>query len=156
MMQGKVVGIYIAGEAEAPMTFVAEAELEAGRGIVGDRYCTGHGTFSDRLKETRDWEVTLVESEQIARFNRESGLSINDGQLRRNIVTSGIDLNALPGRRFKVGEVTLEGIRLCEPCAHIAQLVAKEVLEKMVHRAGLRAMIITGGTVRVADSVHAS
>lgn len=152
-MQAKIAGIYISPEAEAPMRSLEEAQLQAGRGVVGDRYYLEKGTFSEQLKDGRDREVTLVESEQVAWFNRTTGLAIDPGALRRNIVTEGIDLNKLVGRRFQVGEVLLEGIRLCEPCAHIAKLVAKEVLSEMVHRAGLRAMIVSGGTVKVADPV---
>ena len=153
-MQGRVKGIYISPEAEAPIQSVPEARLEPGRGIVGDRYYLEKGTFSEQLKGSRDYEVTLIESEQITYFNQAAGFAIDDGALRRNIVTQGIDLNAMVGQRLQVGEVMLEGIRLCEPCAHIAKLVAKEVLSEMLHRAGLRAMIISGGTVRVADPVR--
>ncbi len=152
-MQAKVTGIYISPEAEAPMQSMNEARLQAGRGIVGDRYYLDKGTFSEQLKDSRDWEVTLIESEQITWFNQTTGLDIGHGALRRNIVMEGIDLNEMVGRRLQIGEVMLEGIRLCEPCAHIAKLVTKEVLQEMVHRAGLRAMIISGGTVKVADPV---
>ena len=75
---------------------------------------------------------------------------------RRNVVTEGIELNELVGVQFRVGEVMLEGIRLCEPCAHLASLVAKEVLPELVHRAGLRAKIISGGTIKSTDRVDAT
>ena len=152
-MTAKVIAIYISPAAEAPMQSVPEAHLEAGRGIVGDRYYLETGTFSEKLKQKPEKEVTLVESEQIAYYRRITGMSLDNGALRRNIVTEGIDLNSMVRRRFRIGEAALEGIRLCEPCKHIAGLVAKEVLTEMVQRAGLRAAIISDGTVRVADIV---
>src|SRR5688572_26854236 len=110
-MTGQVVAIFIASEAEDPMRSVGEAHLEIGRGLVGDRYYRDSGTFSEKLKGRSDKEVTLIEAEQITQFAKSSGLTLDFGALRRNIVTEGIDLNALVGCRFQVGEVTLEGIR---------------------------------------------
>lgn len=138
------------------MEAVVEAQLEAGRGIVGDRYYFAKGTFSGELEGRPDAEVTLIEAEKIDEFNRSTGLALEYGALRRNIVTADVDLNTLVGASFHVGEVALEGIRLCEPCAHIAKLAAREVLPKMVHRAGLRARIVSGGRVRPADPVSVS
>ena len=153
---GKVIAIFIARKAAVQMELVSEARLELGRGIVGDRYYSGKGTFSETLKGSPDSEVTLIESEQIDYFNRTTGLSLDYGMPRRNVVTEGIELNELVGVQFRVGEVMLEGIRLCEPCAHLASLVAKEVLPELVHRAGLRAKIIFGGTIKSTDRVDAT
>jgi MOSC domain-containing protein YiiM len=152
-MTGSVIAIYIAPAAEAPMQVVREARVEEGRGIAGDRYYAGTGTFSEKLKGRADREITLIESEQIDFFNRLTGLNLDYGVPRRNVVTIGIGLNELVGVRFYVGEVTLEGVRLCEPCAHLARLVAGEVLPGMVHRAGLRARIVSGGIVKPSDEV---
>jgi MOSC domain-containing protein YiiM len=152
-MTAQLIAIFRAAEAEAPMELVAEGQLEAGRGLVGDRYHSGNGTFSDELKGKPDVELTLIESEQIDRFNDAQQLDLDYGSARRNLVTKGVDLNALVGARFSVGEVTLEGVRLCEPCAHMARIVAKQVLPALVHRAGLRAKVVTSGTIRPGDEV---
>lgn len=151
---GKITAIYISPAAAAPVQSLAEAHLEAGRGIVGDRYYAECGTFSKKLGDSPDREVTLIELEQVDEFNRTTGMKLEPGALRRNIVTKGVDLNALVGVRFTVGDVTLEGIRLCEPCEHIARLVAPELLTGMVHKAGLRAGIIRGGIIRPGDSLQ--
>jgi MOSC domain-containing protein YiiM len=137
------------------MTAVDEAALEAGRGLVGDRYHRGNGTFSEDLKGQPDSEITLIESEEIERFNRDHGQSLGYGEARRNLVTSGVRLNDLVGRRFKVGGAELEGVRLCEPCAHLARTVNPRVLPGLVHRAGLRARIVEGAAVRPGDGVAA-
>lgn len=136
------------------MREIREAELEAGRGIVDDRYHAAKGTFSEQLKGQPDSQITLIEAEQIDRFNLSTGMQLSYGELRRNIVTMNVDLNGLVGVRFRVGEVVLEGIRLCEPCAYLAKRVTKEVLPEMVHRAGLRARIVTGGKIKTGDAIQ--
>ncbi len=82
-------------------------------------------------------------------------MSLPAGSFRRNIVTSGIRLNDLVGRRFKVGAALLEGMRLCEPCAHLGKLIGPAVVKGMVHKAGLRARIIHGSLIRVGDDIEA-
>lgn len=150
-MTGQVVAIYLASEASGPMRAVPIAQLDQGRGIVGDRYYEGTGTFSGKLRGKPDAEVTLIESEEIDAFNRAAGLSLDHGALRRNVVTRGVRLNELVGVRFQIGAVTLAGIRLCEPCAHLAATVAPQVLPALAHRAGLRAAIIVSGGIRPGD-----
>ena len=74
---------------------------------------------------------------------------------RRNVVVRGVDVNALVGRTFRIGELRCEGRRLCEPCAHLDRLNAADVLRPLVHRGGLRADILADGVVRVGDPVQA-
>lgn len=155
-MNGEVAGIFTAAAAKAPMESLEAAHLEAGRGIVGDRYHLALGTFSEKLKGTRDSEITLVESEEIEQFNRAQSKSLGLGDIRRNIVTCGVRLNDLVGHRFQVGGVMLEGLRLCEPCAHLAAIVTSEVLPGLVHRAGIRACIVSGGAVKLGDRIISS
>ncbi len=152
-MNGIVRAIYSTAAGGAALKPVEEGMLEAGRGLVGDRYYLGTGTFSEKLAGQPDAEITLIESEEIERFNRENNLSLGLGDLRRNIVTGSIRLNDLVGVTFSVGSATLEGIRLCEPCAHLSRLVTPEVLPGFVHRSGLRARIVTGGAVRPGDAI---
>jgi MOSC domain-containing protein YiiM len=134
------------------MTALDEVTLEAGKGLPGDRYFKADGTTAREAKDG-DTELTLIEAEEIERFNELLQLTLDLGALRRNIVTRGVRLNALVGRRFRIGPVELEGVRLCEPCAHLAKTVCSKVLPAMVHRAGLRACIVSGGTVRPGDPV---
>ncbi len=134
------------------MRGVAEARAVPGRGLEGDRYFDGWGTFSGGP----DTELTLVEAEAVEALAAEHGLRIDPGEARRNVVTRGVDLNGLVGEEFRVGEVLLRGARPAEPCAHLARLVGQEVLPGMVHRGGLRAKIVTGGTLRAGAAVDGS
>jgi MOSC domain-containing protein YiiM len=130
------------------MRSMHEAVLVAGEGIIGDRYYLGAGKFS-RAAQDQAHEVTLVEAEHVQRFNATYGMALDPGDLRRNLVTTGVDLNALVGVEFTIGDVVLKGIRLCEPCDYLAGLTHKNVLTGLVHRAGLRAGILKGGVVSV-------
>jgi MOSC domain-containing protein YiiM len=150
--EGEVAGIYVADAGGEPMRSLAEVRAIAGRGLEGDRYATRVGTYSSKPAPGR--EVTLIESEAVEAAEREYGVRIDPGAARRNIVTSGVALNHLVGKEFRVGEVTLKGIRLCEPCAHLASLTQKGALKALIHRGGLRAEIVTEGMIHVGDEIQ--
>ncbi len=141
---GVVAGILIAPEAEAHLTRVDSVAALPGHGLDGDRYAKGRGTFSAL---GRGYELTLVEADVL----EEIELSWEDA--RRNIVTTGISLNTLVGQTFQVGTVTCIGARLAEPCSHLEKLARPGLLRPLVHRGGLRADILTAGTITVGDRV---
>lgn len=140
--RGSIAGLLLAPRAEAPLVRVEEVVASAGRGLEGDRYAAGRGTFS---APGRGYELTLIEAEVLD----EIGLSWEGA--RRNVVVRGVSLNGLVDRRFLLGEVECIGRRLAEPCAHLERLVRPGLLRPLVHRGGLRADILAGGTLRVGD-----
>ena len=148
MFEGKVISINITPKAEAPMQSVEEVRAIPGRGLEGDRYFDNKG----RAPEVKR-ELTLIEAEAIEAFNSELNVDYGLSDSRRNVVTRGVPLNHLVGKEFWVGEVKARGIMLCEPCAHLQKLTVKQVLPGLVHRAGLRAQILTEGTIRVGATV---
>jgi MOSC domain-containing protein YiiM len=147
-----VLQILIAESPASPMSGRPEVRAVPGRGLEGDRYFAGLGTFSPQPQKA-DFEITFIENEKISAFAREFGLPFSATQARRNIVTEGVDLNALVGRDFLVGGVRVRGIRLCEPCNHLAKASFPETLKGLVHKAGLRAQILSDGFIRVGDSI---
>ncbi len=149
--KGEVLSIQLAEKASSVMTAVTQARAVAGRGLEGDRYFKGIGTYSDRPDPGRD--LTLIESEAIEALERELRIKLEPKDTRRNIVTRGVPLNHLVGRTFKIGEVSLKGIRLCEPCSHLESLTVDGVKDGLVHRGGLRAQILNDGTIRVSNEV---
>jgi MOSC domain-containing protein YiiM len=151
MFEGKVVSINIAFEAEAAMQSVEEVRAIPGRGLEGDRYFDNKG----RAPEARR-ELTLIEAEAIEAMKRELDVDYGLSDSRRNIVTRGVPLNHLVGKEFWVGEVKARGIMLCEPCAHLQKLTIKQVLPGLIHRGGLRAQILTEGTIRVGQTIKVS
>ena len=148
---GAVEALLIASAARAPLVRVREAHAVAGSGLIGDRYATGDGTFSGT---GRGYQLTLIEAETLDALQAE-GIDVSWEEARRNVVTRGIGLNALVGRRFLVGDVECVGRRLAEPCSHLQELTPARVLRALVRRGGLRADILRSGTMRVGDTVAA-
>lgn len=151
MFQGDVVSIHVTAKAGMPMESLQQVEAIAGRGLEGDRYFEGTGHWSSSPGVSR--EVTLIEIEAIESLAREKSIQITPGAARRNVVTRGVPLNHLVGREFQVGGVRLRGTRLCEPCQYLESLTTKGLLSALVHRGGLRADIVSGGTLRVGDVI---
>jgi hypothetical protein len=144
---GSVVGLLVAPDAEQPLVRVGSVNAVAGRGLEGDRYFDGRGTFGGT---GRGYELTFVEAEVL------DEVDLSWEQARRNVVTRGIALNGLVGRRFTVGTVECVGRRLAEPCSHLEKLARPGLLRPLVHRAGLRADVLRDGKISVGDSVGPS
>ena len=154
-MSGKIVNLLISQDNKSSMQKVNQIILEEGKGIYGDRYYNQEGTFSNKGKIEPDRDVTLVEIEKINEFNNEFNENITDEDLRRNIVVSNCDLNSLVDKEFQIGNVVLKGIRLCEPCKYLSEkLDNKKVLTEMIHKAGLRAKIIKGGSIDMTSQLE--
>src|SRR3990170_7918877 len=152
MPNASVHSIHIAPVASEPTVPVEEVRAVAGRGLEGDRYFSGDGPYPKTRGTGR--QITLIELETMEALERDYELKIEPGQARRNVVTRGVALNHLVGREFSVGEVVLRGLRLNEPCNHLAGLTDEKVKQGLVHRGGLRADIVSGGVIRVGDEVR--
>jgi len=141
-----VVAIFTAQAAGEPMRSREAVEVVPGLGIPGDRYATRRGHWSD--PRWKDQELTFVESELAG----ELGLALP--ALRRNIVTSGVDLLDLVGCEFVVGSARLAGARPCAPCRYIERLNERPgLLAALVNRGGLRTSVLSAGTIRVGDEL---
>ena len=149
---GTVELIALAAEAEGPMRAVSEAVVVEGRGLLGDRYERGAGTFSN--PHGRGYDLTLVEAEALEELSAK-GVELAPIEARRNLVVRGIALDGLIGRRFRVGEVECFGQRRCEHGSHLERLTRPGVLRGLVHRGGLRADVLSGGGIRTSDRVEA-
>jgi MOSC domain-containing protein YiiM len=151
MSNGRVEFIHTAAAEGAPLMSHARILATAGVGLAGDRYAAVGGHSK---KPADDRQITLIEAEAVEEVAGQ-GIHLEPGETRRNVTTRGISLNDLVGRRFRVGEVVCEGVRLCEPCQYISDLTGKPLVKAMVHRAGLRALILTSGEIAVGDEVVA-
>lgn len=145
----RVLAIHIRPSPAAPTKALSAAQLRARRGVEGDHKCLEE--TPEKPRSGRD--VTLIESEALEAAQREYGVTISAAESRRNILTEGVALNHLVGREFLIGEVRCYGARLCEPCNHLEGLTRPGVRESLVHRGGLRADVLTDGTIRPGDSV---
>jgi len=149
-MTGEVVSIFVAPSAGAAMDEREEATAIVGAGLEGDRYRDGAGFYSP-IPGPR--QLTLMEEESLAALMTDHGIELTALECRRNLITRGIRLNDLIGRRLTIGEVTCEAIRLCPPCNRLDELTGKEVLSPLAHSGGLRVDIVTGGIIRRGDTI---
>lgn len=152
--RGRLLHIHIAPAASYEMEELEEATLVAGKGIVGDRYYLGTGTYSPK-PDIR--EVTLIEHEALAAIERndppmqDAPITITPEQHRRNLTVEGIPLNHLVGKRFRVGECILVGGRLNFPCRYLEELLEQPVFLPLYNRSGLNCRIEQGGVIRQGD-----
>lgn len=148
MNEGRVEGIFIsAREGDLPRA-VESVRAFAGRGLEGNRYFYDGDAPPGRA-------LTLIAAEALAEGEAESGVPLGALESRRNVLTQGIDLNALVGRRFRVGGVECYGVELCEPCSTLEGMTRPGVIKAYVHRAGLNADLLSDGEIRVGDAVTA-
>lgn len=153
MWQGKLLSIHTCPKARAPMVEHSTARLIAQVGIEGDRYAKGidTGTYSAQ-PDIR--EVTLIEVETLEALARDHDVTLTQQEHRRNLTTRDVPLNHLVGKRFRVGDVILEGGRLNYPCRYIDMITKKSVCDVLWHRSGLNCRIIEGGTIRSGDTIE--
>jgi MOSC domain-containing protein YiiM len=148
---GQVVGLYLADAAGLPMRSVESAVAAVGQGLIGDRYQVGTGEWSHDPRLYDD--VTLIAAEALADASAQHGVQLTGGASRRNLETRGVDLDALVGRHFHVGEVRLRGERPCDPCRYLDQVTGQPARAALQGRGGLRATVVEGGRLHVGDSV---
>jgi MOSC domain-containing protein YiiM len=146
--EGRVAGIFISAQEGDMPDPVESVRAVAGRGLEGNRYFYDGNAPSGRA-------LTLIAAEALAEGEAGSGVPLGAAESRRNVLTRGIDLNALVGRRFRVGDVECYGVELCEPCRTLEGMTRPGVVKAYVHRAGLNADILTDGEIRVGDVVRA-
>ena len=142
----EVYKIGIAINNNQPINEVNSINVLADQGIVGDRH---FNEFNDPYNQ-----LSLIESENIDYYNIKYGLNISYIDFRRNIVTKGIQLNDLVGKKILVGDVELEGIDLCRPCKHLSETLGQEnIIKEFLRRGGLRCKILTSSCIRVGDKI---
>lgn len=143
---GRVEWIGLRPARDTAMQAVERVAATAGGGLAGDRYKSGSGKRG----------VTLIQAEHLPAIAALSGHdAVSPATLRRNLVVSGIPLVALKGRRFRIGEVVLEGTDPCDPCSRMEDALGPGGFNAMRGHGGLCARIVEGGDIRVGDVVEA-
>jgi MOSC domain-containing protein YiiM len=146
-MAGRVEGIFITPQKYELPEPVERVRAFAARGLEGNRYFYDGDAPPGRA-------LTLIAEEALAEGAAASGVDLSAAESRRNVLTSGIDLNALVGERFRVGDVECYGVELCHPCKTLEGLTRPGVIKAYVNRAGLNADILTDGEIAVGDAVE--
>jgi MOSC domain-containing protein YiiM len=147
MDEGRVVGIFLTPEHGELPENVERARALAGKGLEGNRYFYGDGDAPDGRA------LTLIAAEALEALEQETNIVLRAAETRRNVLTRGIDVNTLVGKRFRVGDVECLGVELCEPCTHLQSMTQPGVINGLVHRAGLNADILNDGEIAVGDAV---
>jgi MOSC domain-containing protein YiiM len=142
---GSLLEIWRTPTAAAPMQRAPSARLLAGRGLEGDRYALGGGTWAQYPDLEK--QLTLVDAADVAAVASEVGVPLAPGDTRRNLVTTGIDLPSLVGRWFAVGDALLFGAKRCPPCTHLERLTGARLVKAMVHRGGVNAGVFVGAEI---------
>lgn len=152
-MGGTVLAIYVAKEKGGPMERQRKARAMAGKGLEGDRYGAGEGSWSKDRRVARD--VTFISREAIDESNAMLDEPFSWEETRRNIVTTGVDLNALVGKEFRVGTVRMRGVEFADPCGRPTRLANKpDFKDAFENRGGLRATILNDGEIDEDDVIE--
>ena len=148
-VEGRVLAVCLSATEGGVTREVSEAMATAGAGLEGDRYCT--------FGASAETQLTLIQIEAVNEFNEAFAANLQATAFRRNVITEGVDLNALEGRVFTVGDVQLRGVELCEPCADLQNLLdIPGLVKQLTHKGGLRCEILGGGVIRPGDKFGAA
>jgi hypothetical protein len=155
MFDGQLLAIQVADAAAAPMRPLEAAEAVVGQGLIGDRYAACNGKYPPDAEGNvlPKREVTLIEAETLAAIIRETGATFSHADTRRNLLTADVPLNHLVGKSFSIGEVELRGVELCDPCSYL-EAMHPGIMKPLIHRGGLRARIVRGGTLHIGDVIR--
>tara|TARA_B100001057_G_scaffold499686_1_gene611297 strand:+ start:106 stop:546 length:441 start_codon:yes stop_codon:yes gene_type:complete len=142
----EVFKIGIADKNNQQIKEVNSIDVLANKGILGDRHFQ---EFNDPFNQ-----LSLIESENIDYYNTKYGLNIPYKDFRRNIITKGIKLNDLVGKKFQIGKVDVEGIDLCRPCRHLCEVLNQDnIIKEFLRRGGLRCQILSSYSIEVGNKI---
>ena len=152
-MSGTVENIFVTKVRREQPQEVAPVQLEAGKGIVGDRYHRRSLELLAAGDAAQSNHISLIAREELDAFLVRNEAEIGYGDFRRNVLTSGIDLYSLIGKQFQLGGALCQGVEDCAPCAFLAATVHRAVLPELEKRAGLRAIILEDGELDIGDTI---
>ena len=142
----KVYKLGISNNYNQQINEVNSIDVLANQGVIGDRHFK---EFNDPYNQ-----LSLIESENIDDYNIKYGLNIPYLDFRRNIVTKGIQLNNLVGKKILVGNVEVVGIDLCRPCRHLTEVLEQDnILKEFLRRGGLRCQVLSSSSIKVGDKI---
>ena len=142
----KVLKLGITSNNNKKIVEVKSIDVLANKGIVGDRH---FNEYNDPY-----CQLSLIESENIDYYNTKYGLNVPYTDFRRNVITKGINLNNLIGKKLQIGNVKVEGIDLCRPCKHLTEMLNQEnILKEFLRRGGLRCQILSSSSISIGDEI---
>ena len=143
----KVLKLGITSNNNKKIEEVDSISILANKGIIGDRH------FSDYNDPY--CQLSLIESENIDYYNTKYGLNIDYKDFRRNIITIGIKLNNLIGKRLKIGNTEVEVIDLCRPCKHLSEILNQNnIIKEFLRKGGIRCQILSSSKISIGDKIE--
>ena len=143
---GKIKAINISNLVGENTFYINQAILNKNKGIVNDRY---YGNFKNSYEQ-----VTFIESEKIDDFNKKIKKNLDYKDFRRNIITSGIDLNKTLNKKIQINNVVFKVHELCQPCKYLQNKLGLSNLVKLLaFKSGVRAEIIKSGVISTHDQI---
>ena len=142
----EVYKLGITANSNQPIQEVNSIKVKTNQGIVGDRHCK---EFNDPYSQ-----LSLIESENIDEYNIKFGLNLSYIEFRRNIVTKGIKLNNLVGKKIEIGNTKLDVIDLCRPCRHLTEMLNQDnILKEFLRKGGIRCQILSTSRISLGDKI---
>tara|TARA_B100001063_G_C16489267_1_gene416569 strand:- start:35 stop:478 length:444 start_codon:yes stop_codon:yes gene_type:complete len=142
----KVIKIGFTEDHNKEIIETKEIDLIAGKGIVNDRHFKDYNNPLNQL--------SIIECENIDEYNLKNKLNIPYLNFRRNIVTRGIKLNDLVGKKISVGSVKLEVLDLCRPCRHLSEKLGRnDIIKEFLRKGGIRCQIMNDGKISLSDQI---
>ena len=142
----EVYKLGISNKSNQQINEVNSIDVLANQGVVGDRHFK---EFNDPYNQ-----LSLIESENIDYYNIKFGSNIPYLDFRRNVVTKGIQLNDLVGKKLLVGNVEVEGIDLCRPCRHLTEVLGQDnILKEFLRRGGLRCQVLSSSNIKIGEKI---
>jgi len=146
MRPGELAWIGLRPVRREAMTSVSAARLVPGEGLEGDHYISSRNGPR---------QVSLIAAEDLAAIGQFlGGAPASPEQLRRNLVTRGVNLLALKDRRFSIGDVILEGAGECAPCGRMEENLGPGGYNAVRGHGGIVARVIEGGDIRLGDPIR--
>ena len=143
---GKIKAINISNLDGENTFYINRAILNKNKGIVNDRY---YGNFKNSYEQ-----VTFIESEKIDDFNKKIKKKLDYKDFRRNIITSGINLNKLLNKKIQINNVVFKIHELCQPCKYLQnKLEVKNLVKLLAFKSGVRAEILMSGEISINDQI---
>ena len=143
---GKIKAINISNLDGENTFYINQAILKKNKGIVNDRY---YENFKNSYEQ-----VTFIESEKIDDFNKKIKKNLDYKDFRRNIITSGINLNKLLNKKIQINNVVFQIHELCQPCKYLQnKLEVKNLVKLLAFKSGVRAEILISGEISINDQI---
>lgn len=146
--------IIIGEKAKEPLHYVESVHAVQGKGLEGDRYFYGQGTFNKPQLSQDVREISILPYETLSECNRRLESSLDFLDLRRNLIIKNFDVSLLEDKVFTIGTAKFRIVRTCPPCRYLSKLLNEDMMTGLKYIGGHRAVIVQSGVISVGDEIQ--